>query len=182
MVTWCRVRHVLSPLPADGTRPRLLCGHDLHAKVRWGELMVMSCSPAPALQKQLSHTLRGREKVTGCAPAPQQETPQPQPQPHGWVVPCPPRAAPGHVSPHSSPALLQVLLTGPRLPEPGRAGETQALAAGTGTENSCRRPHSTAPPNPCSALQASHKRSAGIQARARLGQALPAPQYEQRGP
>lgn len=114
----------------------------------------------------------------GNAPlAPQQKPPQH----HGWAIPCPLWAAPGHVSPHSSPELLRARPAGPRLPETGRAGETRAVTVGTGTENSCRRPHSTAPPKPCSMLQASHTRSAGVQPRARLTWPLLEPQDKQRG-
>ena len=101
-----------------------------------------SCFPWLAPLPQVLCAARRREaRVSGCAGAGSGSAPAPQQDKT-------PTRAPGHVSPHSSPALLRALPAQPRLPEPGRAGETQALAAGTGTESSCRRPHSTAPTTP----------------------------------
>lgn len=98
-----------------------LCGHGI-VSMQWaGE----SCGWGPA-SPHWHHcdrccSLQEGEGPGSVAVLGRAVTPQPQPQPHSWAVPCPPRATSGH----SSAALLQARLTGPWLPERGRAWETQ---------------------------------------------------------
>ena len=72
---------------------------------------------------------------------------------------------------------------GARLPELGRARETQGTAPGRAPRAANGSPQSTTQhrEKPRSTLQTSQARLAGVQARARLGQPLPAPQDKQRG-
>lgn len=76
--------------------------------MQWaGESRVQGAAPLHWHHCSGCFTLQETEaRVSGCAgagsssvPAPQQETPRPQP--HGWAIPCPPPAAPGHV-PHTA--------------------------------------------------------------------------------
>ena len=66
---------------------------------------------------------------------------------------------------------------GARLPDPGRARETQGMAPGWAPRPADSSPQSTTqhPEQPRSTLQTSQTRSAGVQAGARLGRAQAEP-------
>ena len=134
-----------------------------------------SCSPS-----LVSHAAKWRQTpVTHCpgegrkkCPGPWQRTPSGSPSPFartGGTVPAQLTYAAA-----SAPG-------GARLPDPGRATETQGMALGRAPRAADSSPQSTTqhPEQPRSSLQTSQTRSAGVQARARLGRALPAPEYKQ---
>ena len=149
----------------------------------WGEPTTRSCSPSLA-----PHTAEGREAmVTRCpgeqrggrnAQAPREGHPPGSPSPIAR-----PTAAPGGRFPAQLTSAAASAPRGARLPEPGRAGETQGMAPGRAPRAADGSPQSTTQhrEKPRSTLHTSQARSAGVQARARLAQALPAPEDKQRG-
>ena len=151
-----------------------------------GELRMRTCSPPLALvlpkgvtccqmERGRSHSLsRGGDRRENC-PGRWRTTPSPCPTPHH-----PPHSHPEGRFPTCSPLLLQDRLRCPATwTRQGRANTGDGC--GTGSESGRRQPpeHPQHQEKPCSTLQ-TRSAGAGVQARARLGCALPAPADKKR--